>query len=348
MNETYANASQIFVWLGCSSDTTTAALRALTKPKTSIFEWGELTLRSLTELVPSESSDYVDFQDRLAYDNSEERVTADESRALKKIFATQWYSRLWTLQELILAKRVTVISGPLSLHLSMDATNAGLKFDETEVSVQKFPHNTDHRNPARSHSYLPSKYIESSSSGDSVDMLVWSTSSSSANDDEQDDRVDPLSRFAKALLDDEDLKFVDTCTLILGCVEYAELERVLGMQSHIYASALISCARRREERLVAVLISRRIDQILRILRPNLNPEEKLRQFDFTSLLRRPEDKEEHIQRFMKNDFIEAANSDPYDFQDKSEDWKGEDELARKLESLRPFLFDTQPYRDFKR
>ena len=100
MGEIYAQAEQIIVWLGEERSTDALAFSSLEK------------LDRYFENENSTADDRSSIPGGILFSDP---LETDEWVALGRLLNKKWFSRVWTIQEVVLAKRSLVVCGRLSL-----------------------------------------------------------------------------------------------------------------------------------------------------------------------------------------------------------------------------------------
>lgn len=104
MGEVYSSASEVRVWLGDQDDTTEAAIHAIS----TVVDLDSDKPRQARSRTPSKG-----FATYLA------KLQLDENReAVHVFFDAPWFTRLWPVQEVVLAKHVLLMCGTYSVSWS--------------------------------------------------------------------------------------------------------------------------------------------------------------------------------------------------------------------------------------
>jgi hypothetical protein len=114
MSRVYADASSVIIWLGKEDSTTHEAIDVMEKNGDSLIT------NSLFDASNAYShSDYVKWR-------QSDSITGREQHAVANLLLRTWFSRLWTLQEVLLPERTISFCGSRQVDISCAAILAGI------------------------------------------------------------------------------------------------------------------------------------------------------------------------------------------------------------------------------
>jgi hypothetical protein len=106
MGHIFGRASKVIVWLGEGNEATDQAIRRL-KWAFSIFKLGLHFLFTRHFALRKFKKEKLDFQ-RLLAQKSEHEDAQSTLRGLEQVVDHNWFRRIWTIQEIVLAKKAAV------------------------------------------------------------------------------------------------------------------------------------------------------------------------------------------------------------------------------------------------
>ncbi|KAF4470942.1 heterokaryon incompatibility [Fusarium albosuccineum] len=138
MGDIYSAASNVLVWLGEGDDKTRTLLVHLTRLYLLRDDFWEDTRATICNKFMNRCGQYV----YLCWGHSETHIVADKrwktsevaavQEIIEDLFGRPWFERMWTLQELLLARHATVICGDQSMEW-------GSLCDAVELLQASFP-----------------------------------------------------------------------------------------------------------------------------------------------------------------------------------------------------------------
>lgn len=143
MKTIYAQAREVLVWLGQEDDAVSKAFRCLREFKpTFVGPANVLALGFKPSYVPESDSDWHTIGFNFAIPDDKSRLLTADLVSLMKLLERPWFRRLWVLQEVAHARRVTLISGRSTVDwkllacLIRDLHHSGLILDSFTEKAQ--------------------------------------------------------------------------------------------------------------------------------------------------------------------------------------------------------------------
>lgn len=137
MSNIFGSATMVFVWLGPANEDTAQAFRLV---------------NSVTKKIYANSKGiYVPAEKKLIRSRAQQLLlphhTAHEWKALNDLFKRSWFRRQWCFQEIVIAKKATVLCGTFDIpwEALSDALEAIIFYDETDKPWNSFLKAKAHR-----------------------------------------------------------------------------------------------------------------------------------------------------------------------------------------------------------